>query len=348
MDKKSQRQKKYIYIILSFLIVLLFFANLVYGSVNIPINQAFKVLLGQDIERTAWTNIILQSRLPQAVTALLSGAALAVCGLMLQTLFQNPLAGPSILGISDGANLGVALVMLYFGGTVDSHSWWLPGGSLSVVVAAFAGALVVLSLIIYFSTKVKSNVLLLIIGMMIGYLASSSISILNSIAPAESVRSFVVWGLGSFSGVSLNQLPFFSIVVVSGLILSILLIKPLNVLLLGVRYAANLGININRTRILIFLCTGLLAAVVTAFCGPISFIGLAVPHIARLVFATSNQNLLLPATLLTGSVVALLCNLMTVLPFGQGLLPLNAVTPLLGAPVIIYVIANRKNAAYFN
>jgi iron complex transport system permease protein len=330
------------------LIVLFFFANLVYGSVNIPIAQVIDVLSGKEIERTAWMNIILQSRLPQAVTALLAGAALAVCGLMLQTLFQNPLAGPSILGISDGANLGVALVMLYFGGSLDGYAWWAPGGSMSVIIAAFGGALMILSVIVYFSTRVKSNVLVLIIGMMIGYLTSSAISILNSIAPAESLRSFVMWGMGSFSGVSLNQLPVFSAVVVLGLVLSILLIKPLNLLLLGARYAANLGVNINRTRILIFLCTGLLTAIVTAFCGPISFIGLAVPHVARLALGTSNQTFLLPATLLTGSAVALLCNLMTILPFDRGLLPLNAVTPLLGAPVIIYVIVSRRNSNYFN
>ncbi|GHT71517.1 iron ABC transporter [Bacteroidia bacterium] len=337
------KYRKIVCLFLLVLIVLFFLANLVYGSVNIPLNQVLDVLMGKEIERTAWTNIILQSRLPQAVTALLAGAALAVCGLMLQTLFQNPLAGPSILGISDGANLGVALVMLYFGGTIDSHAWWAPGGSLSVIVAAFVGALIVLSMIVYFSTKVRSNVLVLIIGIMIGYLASSAISILNSVASAESVRSFVMWGLGSFSGISLKQLPFFSIVVILGLILSVLLIKPLNILALGERYAANLGVHINRTRILIFLCTGLLTAIVTAFCGPIGFIGLAVPHISRLVLGTSNQSLLMPVTLLTGSVVALLCNMMTILPFGHGLLPLNAVTPLLGAPVIIYVIVNRRN-----
>ncbi len=335
-------------IFLLVLIALLFFANLIYGSVRIPPEQVWDVLTGKEIERSAWANIILQSRLPQAITALLAGASLAVCGLMLQTLFQNPLAGPSILGISDGANLGVALVILWFGGRIDHDVWWMPGGSLSVVIAAFAGASAVLAVIVYFSSKVKSNVLVLIIGLMIGYLASSAITILNSIASAESVRSFVMWGLGSFSGVSLKQLPFFSLAVMVGLTLSVLLIKPLNILLLGERYASNLGVNIGRTRLLIFICTGLLTAIVTAFCGPISFIGLAVPHVSRLILGTSNQNFLLPATLLAGSAVALLCNLMTILPFGHGLLPLNAVTPLLGAPVIIYVIINRKNTPYFN
>lgn len=343
MNKKTT-----ICISLVVLILILFVANLAYGSVQIPFGQVFDVLVGKEIERTAWMNIILQSRIPQAITALFAGAALAVSGLMLQTLFQNPLAGPSILGISNGANLGVALVMMYFGGTLDQYAWWAPGGSLSIIIAALAGSLSVLALIVYFSSKVKSNVLVLIIGMMIGYLASSGISILNSIASAESVRSFVMWGLGSFSGVSLKQLPFYCLVISGGLFLSVLLIKPLNILLLGERYAANLGIHVVRTRILILFCTGLLTAIVTAFCGPISFIGLAVPHVARLVLGTSNQNILLPATLLSGSVIALLCNILTVLPLGDRMLPLNAVTPVLGAPIIIYVIINRKNKAYFN
>jgi iron complex transport system permease protein len=297
------------------------------------------ILLGKDAEKTAWENIILYARLPQAITALLAGAALAVCGLMLQTLFQNPLAGPSILGISNGADLGVAIVILYSGGIAANFS---------TLLAAFVGAMTILALIIYFSGKVKSNVLVLIIGMMISYLASSVISILNSYASSENIRFYVLWGMGSFSGVSVAQLPLYCISVSVGLLASILLIKPLNMLLLGERYAANLGISILRTRISILLCTGLLTALVTAFCGPVSFIGLAVPHVARMVLGASNQRLLLPATLLSGSSVALLCNLLTLIPFGNSLLPLNAVTPLLGAPVIIYVILNKKNATYFN
>ena len=344
------KYRKYaiVFLFLLGLIILLFFVNMIYGSVRIPTNEVINILLGKEVDRTAWMNIVLYSRVPQAFTALFAGAALAVSGLMLQTLFRNPLAGPSILGISNGAAFGVAIVMMYFKGALDQYAWWAPGGSMSVIIAAFIGSLTVLLLIIYFSTKVKSNVLILIIGMMIGYLASSGISILNSVADTESVHSFVVWGLGSFSGVSAKQLPFFSLTITFGLFLSILLIKPLHVLLLGERYAVNLGINIRRTRILIMLCTGLLTAIVTAFCGPISFIGMAVPHIARLILGTSNQKILLPATLLFGSAIALLCNIMTVLPFGNELLPLNAITPFMGAPIIIYVIINRKNAQYFN
>ncbi|MDR2087180.1 MAG: iron ABC transporter permease [Dysgonamonadaceae bacterium] len=332
--------KSIIYAGIGLVIIAFFLCNLLYGSVSIPASQVMDILLGKGAEKAAWENIVLYSRLPQAVTALLAGAALAVSGLLLQTLFQNPLAGPSILGISSGADLGVAIVVLYSGG--------IAGSGFSILSAAFAGAMIILALIVYFSGKVKSNVLVLIIGMMIGYLASSVISILNSYASSENIRLYVLWGMGNFSGVSIRQLPLYCISVSAGLFASILLIKPLNALLLGERYAANLGISILRTRILILVCTGLLTALVTAFCGPVSFIGLAVPHVARMVLGTSNQRLLLPATLLSGSAVALLCNLLTLIPFGNSMLPLNAVTPLLGAPVIIYVILNKKNTAYFN
>jgi iron complex transport system permease protein len=324
---------------IAIIIIALFMCNLLYGSVSIPASQVVDILLGKSAEKTAWENIILYARLPQAVTALFAGAALAVCGLMLQTLFQNPLAGPSILGISNGADLGVAIVILYSGGIAVA--------GFSIFIAAFMGAMAVLALIVYFSGKVKSNVLVLIIGMMISYLASSVISILNSYASSENIRFYVLWGMGSFSGVSVEQLPLYCTSISAGLLAAILLIKPLNALLLGDRYAANLGISILRTRISILLCTGLLTALVTAFCGPVSFIGLAVPHVARMVLGTSNQRLLLPATLLSGAAIALLCNLMTLIPVGNNLLPLNAVTPLLGAPVIIYIILNKKNAAYF-
>jgi iron complex transport system permease protein len=334
------RNKSNICIGIALVIIILFFSNLLYGSVSIPASQVMDILLGKGAEKTAWVNIVLYARFPQAVTALLAGAALAVCGLMLQTLFQNPLAGPSILGISNGADLGVAIVILCSNG--------ITGTGISTLLAAFTGAMAILALIVYFSGRVKSNVLVLIIGMMIAYLASSVISILNSYASSENIRLYVLWGMGSFSDVSFQQLPFYCIAVSLGLLASFLLIKPLNALLLGERYASNLGIHIWQTRILILISTGLLTALVTAFCGPVSFIGLAVPHVARIALGTSNQRLLLPATLLSGSAVALLCNLMTLLPFGNSLLPLNAVTPLLGAPIIIYVILNKKNTPYFN
>ena len=342
------KQSLSIYVWLSICLVLLFAGSLVYGAVSIPLDAVADILMGNETVKESWRQILLNSRLPQAVTALLAGASLAVSGLLLQTLFKNPLAGPSILGISDGANLGVAAVMLYFGGTLNMVNSLPMSGYLAIVVAAFAGACLILGIIIFFSTKVKSNVMLLIIGIMVGYMASSLISILNYYASTDKVHAFVMWGMGDFSGVSSQQLPFFTTCSLVGLLLSILLIKPLNALLLGEMYAANLGIKVKRTRVLILLCTGILTATATAFCGPISFIGLAVPHSARLLLGSSNHKLLLPVTLLTGSCVALLCNIVMVLPGGNGILPLNAVTPLIGAPVIIYVIMNRKNIQYFN
>ena len=329
-------------------LLILFAVSLAYGAVSIPFDQVLQILTGHEVERPAWQSIVLQSRLPQAITAVLAGAALAVSGLLLQTLFRNPLAGPSILGISDGANLGVAAVLLYFGGSLSQVTDWPISGYAAIILAAFVGASLILSLIIYFSAKVKNNVMLLIIGIMIGYLTSSLISILNYYASTDKVHAFVMWGLGNFSGVSLEQLPFFSICTISGLLLSLLLVKPLNALLLGERYAANLGIRVKRARLFILICTGLLTATTTAFCGPVSFIGLAVPHMARLLLGSSNHTLLVPVTMLTGACVALLCNILMVIPGSNQILPLNAVTPMLGAPVIIYVIINRKNIPYSN
>lgn len=343
-----KKQAPLFYSILIILLFLLFLGNLAYGAVSIPIGQVIDILMGKEVERAAWHNIVMSARLPQAVTALLAGASLATSGLLLQTLFRNPLAGPSILGISDGANLGVAIVMLYLGGSLRQLTGWAVSGYLAVILAAFAGACLILGIIIFFSSRVKSNVMLLIIGIMIGYLASSVISILNYYAAADKVHTFVMWGLGNFSGVSVDQLPWFAFFSFIGLFFAILLIKPLNALLLGELYAANLGIKIKTTRILILICTGLLTAVVTAFCGPVSFIGLAVPHIARLMLGSSNHKMLVPVTMLCGSCIALLCNMLMVIPGTNIILPLNAVTPILGAPVIIYVIVNRKNIQYFD
>ena len=332
---------------LGIVIALLFVANLLVGSVPIPVSDVFHILLGDEGGKASWRFIVWEARLPQAMTALLCGSALAVCGLMLQTAFKNPLAGPSILGINSGASLGVAFVMLLFGGSISAGTFSL-SGFFSVLAGAFVGATLIMGLILFFSTLLKSNVMLLIIGIMIGYLASSLISVLNYYASTDKVHAFVMWGLGNFSGVSLMQLPYFLLFTLTGLLLAILLIKPLNALLLGEMYAANLGIKIKRTRIAILFCTGLLTATTTAFCGPISFIGLAVPHIARLMLGSSNHKMLVPVTMLAGSCIALLCNILMVMPGTNNILPLNAVTPMLGAPVIIYVIVNRKNIQYFD
>ncbi|MFI3279969.1 MAG: iron ABC transporter permease [Rikenellaceae bacterium] len=331
-------------------VVGLFFANLIFGAVKIPFDGVVAVLSGEssDVVRPSWIYIIKESRLPQAFTALLAGSALAVSGLMLQTLFRNPLAGPSILGISDGANLGVAIVMLAFGGSLQFIPSLVISGYLTLIFAAILGAMAVLGIIIWFSSKVQSNTMLLIVGIMVGYMVSSMISILNFRSSADKVHAFVMWGMGNFSGVSMDKLPYFAAFILLGLGCSLLLIKPLNALLLGERYAANLGVRIKPARIAILLCTGVLTATATAFCGPISFIGLAVPHMARLLLGSSNHNYLVPLTILCGGCIALLCNLLTVLPGDNQIFPLNAVTPILGAPVIIYVIVNRKNIQYFN
>lgn len=336
------KQKGFIYGgILAVIILLLMAGNLFLGAVSIPASAVCDILMGNEVEKASWSFIVWESRFPQCITALLCGAALSVSGLMLQTVFSNPLADPSILGISSGASLGVALVMLAGGGTIVTGAFTL-SGFLSVIVGAFAGASVVMGLILFLSTLIRNSVMLLIAGIMIGYITSSAISLLNFFATAEGVHSYMIWGLGNFGGVSLQQLLVFSAVTLLGLFTAVLLIKPLNALLLGPRYAENLGVNIRRIRNLLLIATGLLTAVTTSFCGPVAFIGLAVPHIARLMLGTSNHNSLLPVTLLTGSAMALLCNLICVLPGEAGIIPLNAVTPILGAPVIIYVIINQR------
>lgn len=330
-----------LYLVLPISIIVLFAANLLMGTVDIPAADVMAILFGKESDHTAWNYIVLESRLPQAVTAMFCGASLAVSGLMLQTAFRNPLAGPSIFGINSGASVGVALVMLLWGGSISTEAFSL-SGFVAVLTAAFVGAMLVLALIMLLSLVVKDNVMLLIAGIMIGYIASSAISLLNFFATEEGVQSYMVWGLGNFGGVSLDRLPLFIGVSAFGLLVAILMVKPLNALLLGDQYAQNLGFNIKRVRHLLLFVTGLLAAITTAFCGPVAFIGLAVPHIARLILGTENHRNLLPATILTGAATAMLANLVCILPGDNGVIPLNAVTPFLGAPVIIYVIAKRK------
>ena len=274
-------------------------------------------------------------------TAVLCGSSLAVSGLLLQTAFRNPLAGPSIFGINSGASLGAALVMLAFGGGITLGTVSLTG-FVAVLAAAFIGAGAVMAVLLLFAGMVRNNVMLLIIGIMIGYIASSAIALLNFFATEEGVHSYMVWGLGNFGGVSMRQIPLFATATVAGLSLSILLIKPLNTLLLGEQYAENLGINTLRLRNSLLVITGILTASATAFCGPIAFIGLAVPHIARMILNTDDHRQLLPGTIITGAAVALVCNLICALPGENGVIPLNAVTPIMGAPVIIYVIMRRR------
>lgn len=328
------------FVVLTAALAVLFIANIFMGSVRIPMEEVAAILFSDADPDGPMRFIVMESRVPQAVTAMLAGAALTVSGLLLQTAFRNPLAGPSILGITSGSSLGVALVMLLLGGTVSAagYTW---GGYVAILIGAFAGSILIMGLLILFSVWLKSDLMLLIVGIMTGYLTSSVITLLNYTATAEGVHGYTMWGMGNFNGVSLGQLPVFSLLIFAGLIISVLLVKPLNVILLGDNYARSLGIRMNRVRNMLLLATGVLASVVTAFCGPVSFIGLAVPHIVRMIFRTADHCVIVPGCILTGAVVGLLCNLICILP-EDIVLPLNGVTPLIGVPVILYVIFKER------
>lgn len=320
----------------------LFMAGLMTGSVSISCSAVWRVLIGEDEGVSeSWRFIILESRLPQMVTAMLSGACLATAGLMMQTVFRNPLAGPDVFGINGGAGLGVALVMLLAGGSVTLGTLGVTG-NVAILAAAFAGAMAVMAIILFSSTLVRDGVMLLVIGIMVGYLSSSVVTLLNYSATEQGIRSFMLWGMGSLDGVTPSLLPLYVTITLAALVLSLLMAKPLNLLSLGDNYARNLGLNTRRARNYALLLTGLLTAVVTAYCGPIAFIGLAVPHIARLLTVTDDMRRLLPITMLTGAVVTMACHLLCFVPGEAGMLPLNAVTPLIGAPVIIYVIIRKR------
>ncbi len=328
------------FISLTLILGILFILNLFIGSVSIPFDEILEILSGKGNPEDPMNFIILGSRLPQAVTAMLAGAALTVSGLMLQTAFRNPLAGPSVLGITSGASLGVALVILLLGGSVSAagYSW---GGYMAILIGAFAGSMAIMALLLLFSIWLRNDLMLLITGIMVGYLTSSVITLLNYMSTAEGIQGYAMWGMGNFNGVSSGQLPLFSVMICVGLILSILMVKPLNIILLGENYALNLGVSMHKVRNMLLITTGLLTAVVTAYCGPVAFIGLAVPHIVRMIFRTSDHRIIIPGSILTGGVIGLLCNLICVLP-GDILLPLNGVTPLIGVPVILYVIFKER------
>ncbi len=320
--------------------LLLFGANLLLGSVHIPVEKVIDIIFGANGTESTIKFIILDSRLPSALTALLAGGSLAVCGLMMQSAFRNPLAGPSVLGVNSGASLGVALVMLLWGGTFRGSTMGVEGIS-AVMSGAFAGAMCVMGIILVLSNILRNPITLIIAGMMIGYLVSSIITILNFEATAQGIQGYVMWGMGSFGGQTRETVIPFAIITCAGLAFSLLLVKSLDLLLLGEDYAKNLGLNLTLTRNLLLVATGILSAVTTAYCGPVSFLGLAVPHITRLFFPTDLHRILMPACILMGGVIALLCNLLCLLP-ESGVLPLNAVTPLIGAPVIIWVILKSR------
>ncbi len=332
----SARRQVGVTLLLVVSIVLLFILSLMRGSVSIPMGEVGRILLGDDSQES-WRFIIMETRLPQALTAWLAGGALAASGLLLQTAFGNPLAAPDIFGVTSGASLAVALLTLAPVATLP-----IALGYISSVVAAFVGAIAVTALVFGLSRWVHSPVVLMVVGIMVGYLASSAITLLNFFATEQGVKNFAVWGMGNFGNVPMDEMPVFATLALLATGCAFLLVKPLNALLLGERYAENLGVNVKALRRELLLLTGLLTAVVTAFCGPIAFIALAVPHIARLSVRTSDHRLLLLVTVLTGQAVALLCNVLTSLPGEAGVLPLNAVTPLIGAPVIIYVLIAKK------
>ena len=283
-------------------IFLFFFLNLVLGSVSIPLRAVWNILWGTGNESVIWQNIIWKSRVPQALTALVAGAGLSVSGLQMQTVFRNPLAGPSVLGISSGASMGVAFVVLLsgsLGGVALSKLGFM--GEIALTIAAIAGSLSIMALIVFVSQKVRGNVTLLIIGVMIGYIANAVIGVLKFFSVEEDIRAYVIWGLGSFARVSGDQMTLFICIMVVLLPLSFLLVKTLNLLLLGDAYARNLGLNIKRARLLVITCSGVLVAIVTAYCGPIIFLGLAAPHLCRGMFRTSDHRILMPASLLAGA-----------------------------------------------
>ncbi|TYP98256.1 iron complex transport system permease protein [Tenacibaculum adriaticum] len=311
------------------------------GSVTIPIKEILNILSGCIASKESWETIILNYRLPKALTAVLVGSGLSISGLLMQTLFRNPLAGPFVLGISSGASLGVALLILgsgLFGGvflSVGFSNWGL-------AIAASLGAFLVLSAVIITANRVRDTMSILIIGLMFGSLTSSVISVLSYFSSSEQIKQYVFWSFGSLGNLSWNELSVFSIIYALGIIGTFLIIKPLNSFLLGENYAKSLGINIKRSRNIILLITSLLTGVITAFAGPIAFIGLAVPHIAKLVFTTSNHKILLPATAIIGAIVLLICDLIAQLPTSEFTLPINAITSLFGAPIVIWLLVRKK------
>ena len=329
-------------LLVAVLILVLLVLNLLLGSVKIPAADVIGVLFG-DRSNEIFSNIILKSRLPQALVAIVAGAGLAVSGLQMQTVFRNPLAGPSVLGISNGASLGVAIVVLMsssLAGVSLSRMGYV--GDAAISIAAIIGSLAVMALIVWVARKVKGNVTLLIIGVMVGYLVTAIVGVLKFFSAEEDIKAYVVWGLGSFARVSGDQMLLFVGLMIVLLPLSFLLVKTLNLMLLGDDYARNLGLNVSRARTLVILNSGVLVAIVTAYCGPIMFIGLAVPHLCRAIFRTSDHRILVPGTILTGAALALLCSLVARMPGFEGALPVNSVTALIGAPVIASVIFKRR------
>ncbi len=322
----------------------LFALSLGFGSVSIPLDAVAAILWDEAGQKASWSHIVHAIRLPRALTAVLAGAALSASGLQMQTLFRNPLADPFILGISAGASLGVALVVL---GTGVTGGGLLAGlgllGQAGVVAAAVAGAALVLGLVMLVGRRLQNAMTLLILGLMFGYLTGALVSVLLYFSIPEQVQTYVLWTFGSFGAVTWGQLAILAPVVLAGLGIAGLLVKPLNALLLGETYARSMGLDARRARLWIIASAALLAGAVTAYCGPIGFLGVAVPHLCRALFDTSDHRVLLPATLLLGAMLALSADLAARLPGSEATLPLNAVTALIGAPVVTWIILRRRN-----
>lgn len=313
-------------------------------AVSVPLLMFCNIMTGSvDMDSELWHTVVTTIRLPQTLTAMACGAGLSVAGLQMQTIFRNPLAGPSVLGVSSAASLGVASVLLLSGAIGgEALSRFGVVGNTAITLAAIAGAMSVMMLIVWLSRKVEGNATLLITGVLIGYIATAVIGVLKAYSSEEDIHAYVIWGLGSFSRVSGGQVNVFVGITALLLPFTMLLAKPLNMLLMGDMCAVNLGLNVKRIRMLTISSAGILTAVVTAYCGPIMFIGLAVPHIARGLFRTSDHRVLLPATLLCGMSLALLCNLICKMPGANGMVPINSVTALIGAPIALYVLLKRR------
>ncbi|MGY0392748.1 FecCD family ABC transporter permease [Bizionia sp. KMM 8389] len=334
----------YSFIGLTAILVVCFFTNISLGSVSIPLQAVFKSLVGNS-DHESWTYIIQNYRLPKAFTAILVGSGLGISGLLMQTLFRNPLAGPFVLGISSGASLGVALIILgagVFGGVFTG----LLATKWSIIIAASLGSFIVLSAVLIVSSKVRDTMAILIIGLMFGSITAAIVSVLSYFSAAEQLQQYIFWGFGSLGNLSWNELGIFFLVYSIGLILTISSIKGLNTLLLGENYAKSLGLNIKQCRLVIILATSLLAGTITAFAGPIAFIGLAIPHLTRQVFTTSNHKILIPAVFLFGGIIMLVCDSIAQLPTSDYTLPINAITSLIGAPVVIWLLVRKRNMLF--
>lgn len=339
------QKRSWILVSLCIMAIALFCLDIMLGSVAIPFKEVLRIVTTGESENTAWLFIIEKIRLPKSITAILAGCGLSVSGLQMQTLFRNPLAGPSELGITAGAGLGVAAVMLAGGGSASLYAISQLGvsGSWLIITMASMGSALVLALILLIAGRIRDNVILLIVGVMIGTITLSIISIWQYFSQPEQLQEYIMWTFGSLGGVTGYHLYVLSAVVAAGLMLAFVSSKSLNALLLGENYARSMGLTVGRTRISIMLSTSLLTGSITAFCGPIGFVGIAIPHITRSLFGTSNHRLLIPATCLTGTVLLLLCDIIAQLPGTQTVIPINVVTSLLGAPVVIWIIVRRNN-----